>query len=212
MIPDFKEWDGRSDRLRNLRPSDRKVGAMSDVLLEPGTSEGGALSDWMPEQQRLAMNIATFDGQLRSRQKRHEEELEAIRERYRRHELADVENLLVAKIREQEDEIARLQQEFSDLLRSREEELEQVIETLQQEADSKSKQLKEINHDYDSLMSVHREIEEHFKDSFKGRDAKQAEASGNSGKEYVFPQSKSLKETIVRCVKDPVYISLMVHF
>ena len=134
--------------------------------------------------------------------------MEAIRERYRRQESADIDTLLAAKSREQESETVRLQQELSVMLRRREEELEQIIGKLREEADWKSKQLEEMNRDYESLVSAHRKIEQQFNNDVASIVNKQAEGLDIFGWEYVLPPCKSPKKAIAKFVRDPFCMSL----
>ena len=210
-MSNFREWDGRSDGLRVPSRVNRGFDVRSDVLVEADRVGSHALSDYAGEQHRLVESTATFDGQLFGMQKRHEEELEAIRERYRRHESTDTEDLLEAKSREQEGEIVRLQQEFGDLLRSREEELEQVIGKLREEATGKSKQLQEIERDYKSLVRAHQEIERQFKDAVEARKREEDEESAKSEQEYGLQPCQSPKDAIVKFVRDPESIFVMVN-
>ena len=200
-MSDSGEWDGRSDGLRYPRRKQGKTDTRSDILLRPAESDGDALSDCLAEQPGLFDTATTFDSRLLGMQRRHEEELEAVRKHYRTHQSADIENLLAAKTREREAEIARLQEELSEQVRNREEELEQVIGQLREEADGTNVKLDEARQEYESLQRAHEEMVQKLKRvraEVSGRLGENTKELGDSEHKPTMPLFRNLKKGIDR--------------
>ena len=102
------------------------------MLIAPDGDDYDAASDTVAQQHRHHDEVTpTVDKQLRGMQRRHEEELDAIRAHYRNLNQSVADTSLLERMREQESEMARLQESYVDMLRDREEKYEAAVAQLQ---------------------------------------------------------------------------------